>query len=298
MRPSSLSSCVLVAVLACDLPAGQAADQIRDSVETTIEANGKESSARADSTPVVSTTIEAIDGAPLSFHDKAVRVRGVIDECYLFSCDICTSARLPNFKDTCLSVGFDLKSDPELYGWRADEFYRFTDVTVEGHFDARCHWRLSEGPKVKGPDGQVIQRITVCTDRVTTLQVHRVVAVHQRWPSSQGLYHSIFGVPLKKISDEDKANLFARYRSVAAPRVQDDETYSDTTKYRVFEIPVVRPRSVAFCECISFCTEEEWPKMTNHFLESPNNRVECRAAVRVGGDWAFSPQPLSRHLKY
>src|SRR5262245_13950957 len=94
----------------------------------------------ATNSPIVVTTIEEVNVEPVSFHRTTIRVRCVVDECYGFHCEIC-STRDVKSKDEethCLVIGFDIRSDPTLPPWKQEEFYRFTDITAEGSYDADC----------------------------------------------------------------------------------------------------------------------------------------------------------------
>ena len=256
-----------------------------------------------DSERVINMTIEDVNKAPLEFHQKRIRVRGVVDECISLTCHICAAANLdrPKIKDAdCLTASFaesggtsDRKSDDESSGsmrqylaiQSLETLYRFSEITAEGVYDASCAGNLIR--KSAGSE----RRIVICTDRATTFRIEAITSVHKRWPATEGLFSMYEGEPLNVLTAEESRELLAAYDEV----LRDWEDKLDTPdRYRAYRQQVysgaLGPEQAVLCHCLTDNCAGLWPSKQGHFLETPNNPYKCVGATRTSTGWRFMPQ--------
>jgi hypothetical protein len=247
---------------------------------------------------VIDTTIEAVNKDPVKFHNKVIRVRGVVDQCISLSCNICApgeSADRDDDEDLCLAAGFwepgtgreyDRDKNPDYLKWYfarryLENLYRFSEVTVEGHYDALCKVNFDPA-KSRGPTPD---RVVVCTDNGTTLTIERVVAVHARIPAPRGKYHSYSGFPLRPATPAENRELLEAYRALLSSWDDARDPMPETAAFRVEHDP---PDQLLFCVCLNRTCRGEWPTLSGHDIRTPNNPYDCTTAKRMKGGWKLA----------
>jgi len=236
---------------------------------------------------VIETSIEAIYKNPKKFDGRLLRVRGAVDQCADFSCQLCMSetGALPGNAAQCLRPSFD----KALGGTRLDAIYRFADVTVDGRYDYLCDRANYESQESKKDGAQLIE---VCTDRATNFTITRVVAVHKRWPAIQGIFHWYLGgpvasAPMDWVHEIVKAyDAFERRDSDRIGEIPPGKTYVVLKQNSEDD----KDPQAALCLCDGDDCTGKWPTHAGHlWLRSLADPYHCALVKQVKGEWRFPP---------
>jgi hypothetical protein len=245
---------------------------------------------------VIETTIEAVNKDPVKFHNKTIRVRGIVDQCRSYSCNICSVAETADSADDgqlCLEASFSESGPPradQVTSWASGQaedwlevLYRFSEITAEGHYDARCD--VGFDPARPVPKDSKMKRIIVCTDRATTFTIERVVTVHRRIAAPETILHGYSGWPLIPASEEETKELQRVYRET---RAAWDDASDDIRETAVFREQHEASDELWFCECLVDSCKNKWPTKGGHILLTPNNPYYCMGAKKLDGRWNIS----------
>lgn len=246
-----------------------------------------EPSGSAHAAPVIETTIDQLMQQPLTYRDKIVRVRGVLDECYSLNCRLCTAAtkNLPEEQQICVSPQFGDparrdepdRSPAERTRRHLDELYRFSDLTVEGRFDPK-RWPIEGGGEA----------IAVCSDRCPDLVAVTVVQVHQRWPATQATFHTYEGELMPPMPRAAAKKMRADYAALqAAYGIELDEPSAYKMFWDLADDGTPSTRLGVLCTCVEDSCTDQWPTKFGHTIKSPNNPYTCLPAALIKGRWSF-----------
>jgi hypothetical protein len=237
------------------------------------------------------TTIAAIYKDPKAFDGKLLRVRGVMDHCVSLSCRLCSSmaGQLPDRSSTkCLRPYFN-----ELLGGTSLEpNFRFAEITVEGRYDRTCD-SLEEinndlAAKNKGPGPP---DVVDCLDRASNFEIARVLDVHNRWPSTDGLFLSRPGDPLEDAPHEQTKAIVKAHDLLPVIKLGTRSLGHGYIILQRHQPPTSDLKYAILCTCISGDCLGRWPSKQEHLIDSVANPYQCIEVVEVGGQWFFPPPP-------
>jgi hypothetical protein len=244
----------------------------------------------------IETTIQAVKSDPSRYDGKFIMVRGVLDECTSYACDIRqTKPDAPPKDGTSPSLSVTFKMGAEttaaandsqvmtLSGELANRLYRFSDVTAVGQYAAKCD--LEPAPAKTAVDGQR-EEITVCNDR--GFKIARILAVHKRFPATA------FGSKdpgLSQLPPSAAKNLFNAYiKAILA--VNPEADMSDwKPPYRAYSSGDEADTAI-LCICRGKQCDNGWPTSVVALISAPANPYGCVEAARVGGTWRFAPPSI------
>lgn len=250
--------------------------------------------------PVV-TTIRAVNADPLRFHKKIIRIRGVVNECVSYTCNICEVAYQES-RDSladCMSIEFwpgpspENQTDDERRARDAarallENVYRFAEITSEGPYDGRCalHYDPEELSLPPGERNEI-----VCMHRSDEFVAETIRDVHKQSPASTGLFESYEGDPLAELPSDQTKDLIVRYEAMLAQWDLIDATEKKrTTTYRAFRSSSFPDEAVTLCECLETNCETRWPTMSGHiWTKSPANPYQCHWTKMIDRKWSFFP---------
>ena len=250
--------------------------------------------------PIV-TTIQAVRAAPAQYHHKFIQLRGLIDACTPWGCDLLavepgTIPAKTDFRDRILhGIQFDFVpapgSPPEQTGTETvdrstdlmQELYRFTEVTLVGEYDAAC--ALGYDPKNAPPKGKPRDEI-ICLDHHGDLQVYRVLTVHKRWPASAGALWGHKNSALSPLPLQLAERLFTSFK-VGTLMVNPDLDEWEA-EYRAFADAREQNRDI-LCICRAKTCEGKWPSEADDLVRAPANPYQCTIGIRTKTGWRFPP---------
>ncbi len=235
--------------------------------------------APAASAPM-SATLAQLHSHPARYAGKLVRLRGQLDSCLGYACDLCPETMTPQNNEgaLCLQVSFD--GYPIGYADDAaatvsgdmQRLFRFATVTLEARFDPTCL------PNYKPPGGLV-----VCSDYPSALLDARVIAVHARRTARDGLVAVRHDLGDFRIPVPDDARAMRQAYLAAFPNAQSD--------FRVFLDPVVDPAaeetSGKICVCRDGVCDGKWPIRTSDAIDTPANPFDCYRLLKRKDAWIF-----------
>ncbi len=159
-------------------------------------------------------TIAQLRAHPWRYAEQQVRVRGQINQCWRWSCDICPEGMTPETYDPgqCLGIRFGLfepgRSEARD-GLAIEAAYRWTVITISAHFHPDClasyqtHLSRRRG-------GQEVEEV-VCMDRVSHLRQARVLAFHSRKTDRTGLHNRDKGDRLHVATGADEVAMLEAF---------------------------------------------------------------------------------------
>lgn len=254
--------------------------------------------------PVVEARIAEVIANPERYRDRTLSLRGQIDACYGWACNICPEDMTPDAADPekCLRLSFDgfggVDDEADFDGSffsrdvarEMEEAFRFTIVTAEGAFDPSC---LPPKPPPAGErDGREIEELIICTDRASTWRGVQVRAVHRRLPSNAGLVLSQpRDEPLVRASATIARGAEAAYREY----VLTFDTRPDWTPIAVFqtETPALDDpaREAWACVCRVDDCPDAWPRRAiSLWAATINDPYVCYFALERQGVWRIYPE--------
>jgi len=246
----------------------------------------------------IPTTIAAVRGDPAQYHHKFIQLRGLIDACIPWGCNLLavkpgTIPAKTGFRDSILTgLSFDFVPTP---GSQPDDgsvdrsadlmqtLYRFSEVTLVGQYDAGC--ALGHDPDEVPQDGKP-QYEYICLDHTGDLRVYRILAVHKRWPSSAGALWGYEPTSLATLPPGPTQGLFDRFKSAARIPRRDFGALDD--EHRAFVDPK-RPDEAVLCICRAKTCEGKWPSNADDLVPAPANPYQCTLGVRNQTGWHFPP---------
>lgn len=243
----------------------------------------------------IDTSIAEVNDDPARFHQKTIRLRGVVDECWSLSCEICEPAGTVNIldKDNCMSVRFSPHEpyyDPTDIRSRAreiatdiyEQLYRFSEVTVEGPYDAKCSLNYDPA-ELSLPKAE--RHEIICVDRSLALTVERVLTVHKRASAASGRFDTYPSDNLVPLPASEAASLLAAYREhLRSWRVDEAEGAT----YRSFEDSTLAAGDALLCRCLDDSCEGRWPTEAGQtYQKSPADPYSCTTARKFDGKWTF-----------
>ncbi len=246
----------------------------------------------------IPTTIEAVRADPGRYHHKFVQLRGLVDACTPWGCNLLavkpgTIPAKTEFRASILAaISFDFVPAPgaqtedesvDRSAELMETLYRFTEVTLVGQYDASC--ALGYDPDEALQNGKR-QNEVICLDHAGGLQVYRILAVHKRWPSSDGALWGYKPTPLVPVSREQTAALFDSFKAAASIPKRDHDALND--EHRAFMDPK-RPDKAILCICRAKSCEGRWPSDADDLVPAPANPYQCTLGVRTQTDWRFPP---------
>jgi hypothetical protein len=244
----------------------------------------------------VPTTIEAVRADPAQYHHKFIQLRGLIDACTPWGCDLLAvrPSAIPakaDFRASILaSVPFDFVPAPgssaedgaiDRSADLMQELYRFSEVTLVGQYNASC--ALGHDPDDVPQNGKP-QNQVICLDHTGDLQVYRVLTVHKRWPSSAGALWGYKPTPLSLLPPEPAQSLFESFKAAALiPKTDQDALDGE---HRAFVDPR-RPDKGVLCICRAKTCEGKWPSGADDLVPAPANPYQCTIGIRTETGWRF-----------
>jgi hypothetical protein len=249
--------------------------------------------AEAAAAPTLSVT--QVKAQLKQLHGKPVRVRGQMNECHLYSCNLCTEGPNDDPARVCVTIGFAIDPHPitendfdevaRRAGRLLEEVYRFATITVAAQVDASCV--LGYDPDEKPVEGEVNE--IVCLHGGATLADARVAEVHARRPATEGAFDEYLGAPLVEATPALRAEVLAErnraYPPEASDPPEDVRVYADEDLARYMKIP-----SVAWiCVCREPSCDGRWPRFSGHQIRSPANPYACSSATLRDGRWYVEP---------
>jgi len=246
----------------------------------------------------VPTTIEAVRANPVEYHHKFIQLRGLVDACTPWGCDLLsvkpgTIPAKADFRDSILAgMSFDFLQAP---GSQAEddsvdrsanlmqELYRFSEVTLVGQYNAACALRYDPDD---APQKGKARDAVICLDHTGDLQVYRILAVHKRWPSSSGALWGHEPTPLSPLSSEQTESLLNSFRSAALTPKRDLNAWD--AEHHGFVNPT-RPEEGVLCICRAEKCAGKWPSMADDLVPAPANPYQCTVGIRTETGWRFPP---------
>ncbi len=238
----------------------------------------------------IDTSIGAVKADPARYHQKFIRVRGVVNSCTRLDCGIEQAApgALPAKDAAALGIGSipeggQQDGGAEFSGPLFDRLYRFAEVTVVGRYDASCDLGRDTG-KPPGVNGK-IEEIQICADRAPGLTIYRVLAVHKRWPATAFAHADDTLFPVDPAVARAVFLAYSRAMSSFNPEIDPGTWKPD---YRVFGVGD-EAGSALLCICRTGQCKDAWPSSLRATIPAPANPYACVEASRVDGAWRFPP---------
>ncbi|MDB5395088.1 MAG: hypothetical protein JWM91_2594 [Rhodospirillales bacterium] len=244
----------------------------------------------------IETSIQAVRSNPSQFDGKYILVRGILDECTSFACDIRQVKPGASPKDSnapSLSVTFKMGPNAtaapadnqvmSLSGELANRLYRFSEVTAVGQYAAKCD--LGPAPAKAAADGDR-EEITICNDR--GFNISRIMAVHKRWPATA------FGSKdesLSVMSPTAAKGVFTSYIKAILAVNPEADIAEWKPPYRAFASKD-EPDTAILCICRGKQCDGGWPSSLIEMISAPSNPYGCVEASRANGTWRFPPPSI------
>ena len=240
---------------------------------------------------VQAASAHAIDVHRLKTHwqrydGKTVTLRGWIDECIGWNCNICPKAMLGGTAwDLCIPIAFARQNDPDYWqkGYYQQvlqrDLYRLATVTVRARFSALC---LSDE---KGkPVGGVI-----CSDGPANLDNARVLAVHARMSASEAAIHETEGVSALAPAPAGQAEeMYAEFKLVLG-LMATQKPFAMLAAVPPAAGGTGAPLAGLACVCLDDSCEGRWPTLYFPGLHTPANPFHCWDMRKTASGWRVIP---------
>lgn len=220
-------------------------------------------------------TIAQLLANPAQYRFAEVIVRGQIDNCVGFSCNLCPEdmTRATFDVEKCISLDFDnydnRQSERESIQDVLANAFRFSVVTVHAWYDPRAEL------------GEVL-----VTDKATGLYGARVLEIHARKTLRDGLvsFYS-YGDLAPAPGDEVRGMLQAMSRDGAIPYLATKATLFLIKGKDHLEQPDRVELSGLGCTCFIEDCSKFYPDHMFEGMETAQNIFHCERLVKVNGRW-------------
>ncbi|MCP5433556.1 MAG: hypothetical protein H6923_09835 [Alphaproteobacteria bacterium] len=262
----------------------------------------------------VDITLSQIRADPWRYHGQLVRIRGTVNECQSYACDICETEDLSvvaDRSDLCMGIEFGVGrrnadaiaarcgNDRECGAYISRRFRsdaardaRLTTSTVLARYDATC-----SGRKPPGKEGS--DEIVVCTDKATELRDAEVERVHQFRATTEAPFIRYGADPLSE-PDAVTADALrgAFFDSLGRYTLETWERDAATPDLFIFVAKSLSAEDKAefghdaeggACICLkSTCRPADWPRRSaDTYLQTPADPFTCFWAQHWEGRWHF-----------
>lgn len=221
---------------------------------------------------------------------KTVTLRGQIDACQGWYCEICPERMQPGADSRlCATIVFAQDSDTSLgEGYETEVhnrwLYRFATVTLTARFNTDCLWD-GKGKPVRN---------VVCSDGPASLEYARVLKVHERKSARDGLATDMEQLrPLVPAAASDADAMFAEFGRVM-PYLRDSPhamlsvvlSPLDLANKTVSSADIV---DGVVCLCHKESCEGLWPTRFLRDMASPANPFHCWNMQQTPAGWRVIP---------
>ncbi len=220
----------------------------------------------------IPVTLKELLANHATYNGKLVRVRGQIDNCIGFTCNLCEQEMTRESRSgTCVGLtlsGFADKQDSSydrVSGFMADAF-RFASVTLDARVDDLCY-----------------RDDVTCTDSIGLLSDARVQVVHARKTAKDGLFDPFYDYgSLTPPTAEDSNAMIAELQS----HIPEDYAANELAVFRIPDDGDMKDYGLGcVCRLEAGGCAEKWPDRYFGGFDSPANPFECYELQKRGGIW-------------